>query len=45
MQSLYGQPRYKLTQSLVKFFTGEVVTYEALHEFGKRLAATDRGRR
>jgi hypothetical protein len=37
MQSFYGTPRYILTLGLVKFFTGEVVAYEALREFGERL--------
>ena len=37
MHSLYGQPRYPLTATLVRFFTGESVTYDELYEFGKRL--------
>lgn len=38
MKALYGCPRYRLTQSVVKFFTGEDVLYEQLRELGKRLA-------
>ena len=30
MHALYGQPRYRLTATLVKFFTGESVTYDEL---------------
>lgn len=38
MKALYGHPRYRLTQSVVKFFTGEDVLYEQLRELWKRLA-------
>ena len=35
-------PRYILTATLVKFFTGEAVTYDELFEFGKRLKGRSR---
>ena len=38
MKALYGCPRYRLTQSVVKFFTGADVLYEQLRELWKRLA-------
>jgi hypothetical protein len=38
MKAFYGRPRYRLTQSVVRFFTGEGVLYEQLRELWKRLA-------
>jgi hypothetical protein len=38
MKALYDSPRYRLTQALVKLFTGEALSVEALRELWKRLA-------
>jgi hypothetical protein len=44
MKALYGSPRYKLTQSVVKLFTGVEVRPEKLRELWKRFAVVDRDR-
>jgi hypothetical protein len=41
MHALYGAPRYILTTTLVKFFTGEAVTRDELLEFGKQLTGSE----
>jgi hypothetical protein len=42
MKALYDSPRYKLTQSVVKFSTDVEVRPEKLRELWKRLAAVER---